>query len=88
MYDKILNSIDCEKIRAQMILTNHQWCGTNGMYTPTAEEIRNVFIDLIYRVDSSNGKSYSVGTGGLYAVKLPYGIMAFYAPLGSMGVDY
>lgn len=76
-------------LRAQMLLTGHQWINWNGeKYTPTAEEIGNVFIDLIYKVDASKEESYSVGTGGLYAFKLPYGIMAFYAPMGNMGVDY
>jgi hypothetical protein len=73
--DQIMNSFDFEKIQEHMKTTNHQWyMGGGRMAVPDLTDLRITARDLLTKAIYSKEECTNVGTGGLVAYKLPWGM--------------
>lgn len=73
--DQIMNSFDFEKIQKHMKATNHQWyMGGGRMAVPDLTDLRITARDLLTKAIYSKEECTNVGTGGLVAYKLPWGM--------------
>jgi len=73
--DQIMNSFDFEKIQKHMEHTNHQWyMGGGRMAVPDLTDLRITARDLLTKAICSRDECTNVGTGGLVAYKLPWGM--------------
>jgi len=71
----IMGSFSFEKVQKHMQDTNHQWyMGGGQMAVPDIEDLRVTARDLLTKAIYDNSVTANVGTGGLVAYKLPWGL--------------
>lgn len=71
----IMGSFSFEKVQKHMQDTNHQWyMGGGQMAVPDIEDLRVTARDLLTKAIYDDSVTANVGTGGLVAYKLPWGL--------------
>ena len=71
----IMENFSFEKVQKHMQDTNHQWyMGGGQMAVPDIEDLRVTARDLLTKAIYDNSVTANVGTGGLVAYKLPWGL--------------
>ena len=71
----IMGSFAFEKVQKHMQNTNHQWyMGGGQMAVPDIEDLRVTARDLLTKAIYDDSVTANVGTGGLVAYKLPWGL--------------
>ena len=73
--ETIMQNFDFEKVQKHMQATNHQWyMGEGRMAVPDIMDLRVTARDLLTRAIYDKSATSNVGTGGLVAYKLPWGL--------------
>ena len=70
----IMDKFNFEKVHAHMVATNHQWLIGDGMKVPDLEEIRSFARSLLVKAIYSGLPVINIGSGGLVAYKMPWGL--------------
>ena len=70
-----MSGFNFEKVQKHMQDTNHQWYQGGGqMAVPDIEDLRVTARDLLTKAIYDDSDVSNVGTGGLVAYKLPWGL--------------
>lgn len=71
----IMDNFSFEKVQKHMQDTNHQWYQGGGqMGVPDIMDLRNTARDLLTKAIYHKEDTVNVGTGGLVAYKMPWGM--------------
>ena len=73
--EAIMDGFNFEKVQKHMQDTNHQWYKGGGrMEVPDVMDLRFTARDLLTKAIHAEDECTNIGTGGLVAYKMPWGL--------------